>query len=124
MNEWIKGSEIHTRESSAHREAFTLKAGWCGRHRDHLTVDCLQVWLWDPWQGHGIGADGWHTRSLGIEGDRGSFPQCKDTCIRNIPDERPCSVLAVGEIEASYVDRSSRQPEWALAQTGLFGGAR
>ena len=30
----------------------------------------------------------------------------------------------VGEIEAIYVDRSSRQPEWALVQTGLFGGAR
>jgi PRC-barrel domain len=30
----------------------------------------------------------------------------------------------VGEIEAIYVDRSSRQPEWALIQTGLFGGAR
>jgi hypothetical protein len=26
----------------------------------------------------------------------------------------------VGEIEAIYVDRSSRQPEWALVQTGLF----
>ena len=34
-------------------------------------------------------------------------------------DEEP-----VGEIEAIYVDRSSRQPEWALVQTGLFGGAR
>jgi hypothetical protein len=30
----------------------------------------------------------------------------------------------VGEIEAIYVDRSSRQPEWALVQTALFGGAR
>jgi hypothetical protein len=30
----------------------------------------------------------------------------------------------VGEIEAIYVDRSTRQPEWALVQTGLFGGAR
>jgi hypothetical protein len=30
----------------------------------------------------------------------------------------------VGEIEAIYVDKSSRQPEWALVQTGLFGGAR
>jgi PRC-barrel domain len=30
----------------------------------------------------------------------------------------------VGEIETIYVDRSSRQPEWALVQTGLFGGAR
>ena len=30
----------------------------------------------------------------------------------------------MGEIEAIYVDRSSRQPEWALVQTGLFGGAR
>ena len=34
-------------------------------------------------------------------------------------DEEP-----VGEIEAIYVDRASRQPEWALIQTGLFGGAR
>jgi hypothetical protein len=34
-------------------------------------------------------------------------------------DEEP-----VGEIEAIYVDRSSKQPEWALVQTGLFGGAR
>jgi PRC-barrel domain len=30
----------------------------------------------------------------------------------------------VGEIEAIYVDRSSRQPEWALVHTGLFGSAR
>jgi PRC-barrel domain len=30
----------------------------------------------------------------------------------------------VGEIETIYVDRSSRRPEWALVQTGLFGGAR
>jgi hypothetical protein len=30
----------------------------------------------------------------------------------------------VGEIEAIYVDRTTRQPEWALVQTGLFGGAR
>jgi hypothetical protein len=34
-------------------------------------------------------------------------------------DEEP-----VGEIHALYVDRSSSQPEWALVQTGLFGGAR
>jgi hypothetical protein len=63
VNEWIKGWEIHTRESPAHWEALTLKAGWCSRHRDHLTVNCLQVWLGDPWQGHGISGDGWHDRS-------------------------------------------------------------
>jgi len=41
MNEWIKGTEIHARESPAHREALTLKAGWCGRHGEHPTVNCL-----------------------------------------------------------------------------------
>src|SRR5262245_41256509 len=30
----------------------------------------------------------------------------------------------VGKIEAIYVDRSTRQPEWALVHTGLFGSAR
>jgi hypothetical protein len=30
----------------------------------------------------------------------------------------------VGEIEAIYVDRTTRQPEWALVNTDLFGGAR
>jgi PRC-barrel domain len=30
----------------------------------------------------------------------------------------------VGKIEAIYVDRTSRQPEWALVNTGLFGGSR
>ena len=27
----------------------------------------------------------------------------------------------VGRIEAIYVDRTTRQPEWALVNTGLFG---
>jgi hypothetical protein len=30
----------------------------------------------------------------------------------------------VGRIEAIYVDRTTRQPEWALVLTGLFGSAR
>jgi PRC-barrel domain len=30
----------------------------------------------------------------------------------------------VGKIEAIYVDRSTRQPEWALVNTGLFGTSR
>jgi PRC-barrel domain len=30
----------------------------------------------------------------------------------------------VGRIEAIYVDRTTRQPEWALVDTGLFGSAR
>src|SRR5215218_2730770 len=30
----------------------------------------------------------------------------------------------VGKIEAIYVDRSTRQPEWALVNTGLFGSSR
>src|SRR5215218_4024418 len=30
----------------------------------------------------------------------------------------------VGKIEAIYVDRSTRQPEWALVHTGLFGSSR
>jgi hypothetical protein len=30
----------------------------------------------------------------------------------------------VGKIEAIYVDRTTRQPEWALVHTGLFGSAR
>jgi PRC-barrel domain len=30
----------------------------------------------------------------------------------------------VGRIEAIYVDRTTRQPEWALVHTGLFGSAR
>jgi PRC-barrel domain len=30
----------------------------------------------------------------------------------------------VGKIEAIYVDRTTRQPEWALVNTGLFGSAR
>jgi hypothetical protein len=30
----------------------------------------------------------------------------------------------VGKIEAIYVDRTTRQPEWALVDTGLFGGLR
>jgi hypothetical protein len=30
----------------------------------------------------------------------------------------------VGPIEAIYVDRTTRQPEWALVNTGLFGSAR
>jgi PRC-barrel domain protein len=30
----------------------------------------------------------------------------------------------LGRIEAIYVDRSTRQPEWALVQTGMFGSAR
>ena len=30
----------------------------------------------------------------------------------------------VGRIEAIYVDRSTRQPEWALLHTGLFGSSR
>ena len=30
----------------------------------------------------------------------------------------------VGRIEAIYVDRTTRQPEWALVHTGLFGNAR
>jgi hypothetical protein len=30
----------------------------------------------------------------------------------------------VGRIDAVYVDRTTRQPEWALVHTGLFGSAR
>jgi len=30
----------------------------------------------------------------------------------------------VGKIEAIYVDRTTRQPEWALVHTGLFGNSR
>jgi PRC-barrel domain len=30
----------------------------------------------------------------------------------------------VGKIEAIYVDRSTKQPEWALVHTGLFGSSR
>jgi len=30
----------------------------------------------------------------------------------------------VGRIEAIYVDRTTKQPEWALVHTGLFGSAR
>jgi PRC-barrel domain len=30
----------------------------------------------------------------------------------------------VGKIEAIYVDRTTRQPEWALVNTGLFGTSR
>jgi len=30
----------------------------------------------------------------------------------------------VGKIEAIYVDRSTREPEWALVHTGLFGNSR
>src|SRR5215207_8770875 len=30
----------------------------------------------------------------------------------------------VGRIEAIYVDRTTRQPEWALVDTGLFGSSR
>src|SRR5829696_991139 len=30
----------------------------------------------------------------------------------------------VGKIEAIYVDRTTRQPEWALVDTGLFGSSR
>jgi PRC-barrel domain len=30
----------------------------------------------------------------------------------------------VGKIEAIYVDRSTRKPEWALVNTGLFGSSR
>ena len=30
----------------------------------------------------------------------------------------------VGRIEAIYVDRTTRQPEWALVNTGLFGNSR
>ena len=30
----------------------------------------------------------------------------------------------VGKIEAIYVDRTTRQPEWALVHTGLFGSSR
>lgn len=30
----------------------------------------------------------------------------------------------VGRIEAIYVDRTTRQPEWALVHTGLFGSSR
>ena len=30
----------------------------------------------------------------------------------------------VGRIEAIYVDRTSKQPEWALVHTGLFGSSR
>lgn len=30
----------------------------------------------------------------------------------------------IGKIEAIYVDRTTRQPEWALVYTGLFGEAR
>ncbi|HEV2871509.1 MAG TPA: PRC-barrel domain-containing protein, partial [Actinomycetota bacterium] len=30
----------------------------------------------------------------------------------------------VGKIEAIYVDRTTRQPEWALVNTGLFGSSR
>jgi hypothetical protein len=30
----------------------------------------------------------------------------------------------VGEIEAIYVDRTTRQPEWALVDTGLVGSSR
>ena len=29
----------------------------------------------------------------------------------------------VGRIEAIYVDRTTRQPEWALVHTGLFGSS-
>src|SRR4029450_7415693 len=30
----------------------------------------------------------------------------------------------VGKIEAIYVDKTTRQPEWALVHTGLFGSSR
>src|SRR6266540_569506 len=30
----------------------------------------------------------------------------------------------VGRIDAVYVDRTTRQPEWALVHTGLFGSSR
>src|ERR687890_1791266 len=30
----------------------------------------------------------------------------------------------LGKIEAIYVDRTTRQPEWALVDTGLFGSSR
>jgi hypothetical protein len=30
----------------------------------------------------------------------------------------------VGKIEAIYVDRATKQPEWALVHTGLFGSSR
>ena len=30
----------------------------------------------------------------------------------------------VGEIEAIYVDRTTRRPEWALVNAGLFGSSR
>jgi hypothetical protein len=30
----------------------------------------------------------------------------------------------VGKIEAIYIDRTTRQPEWALVHTGLFGSSR
>jgi hypothetical protein len=60
VDEWIESTEIHSRERPAHWEALALEAGRRGRHRDHLTVDRGGIWLWDPWQGHGVGADGWH----------------------------------------------------------------
>jgi PRC-barrel domain len=30
----------------------------------------------------------------------------------------------IGRIDAIYVDRTTRQPEWALVHTGLFGNER
>ena len=36
-----------------------------------------------------------------------------------VTDDEP-----VGEIEAIYVDRTTRQPGWALVHTGLFGSSR
>ena len=53
----------------------------------HGAIDRRRVGVWNPWQHHGVGADGWHDRSLSWT-EAHPFPRSKDTCIRNIPDER------------------------------------
>jgi hypothetical protein len=86
----VQRAQVHAGEGAAYREALTLHAGGCGGHGEHRAVGRGGVHGGDAWQGHGVGADGWHVRSLRNRGL--SFQKCTDTCIRNIPGSEPAGV--------------------------------
>jgi hypothetical protein len=122
VDERGQGAQVDAGEGAPHGEALTFQAGGCGGHRAHGAVDGRGVDGGDAWQGHGVGADGWHARSLG---DRGSASPCKDTCIRNIPvsgslyashllETAEVSLQLPAELQPPRVDEPAL-PDWYTA---------
>ena len=74
VDEGVEGAQVDAGEGAADGEPLALEPRGGGGHRHHRTVDGGRVEIRDPRQGHGVGADGWHDRSLGIEV---SFPTAR-----------------------------------------------